>query len=166
MGDRTLKSALVNWLRPVVLTGNQQLGRYADVVWLFGSGRSGTTWVSDMLNYKRGYREMIEPFRPLLIDDMRFLVLNQYVRPGSAFPQLDNVAARVFSGRFTHPDADSASKRLLYNGLLIKDVFANLFAYHLCQRFPHVKPALLIRNPFEVALSKHKKRDWNWTTDP
>jgi hypothetical protein len=45
-------------------------------------------------------------------------------------------------------------------------VFANLFAYHLCQRFPNVKPALLIRKPFEVALSKHKKSNWNWTTDP
>ena len=32
MGDRTLKSALVNWLRPVVLTGNQQLGRYGHEV--------------------------------------------------------------------------------------------------------------------------------------
>jgi hypothetical protein len=166
MAKQSLKRNLINRVRPIVLQANQKLGNYQDVVWLIGSGRSGTTWVSDMLNYQRGYREMIEPFRPLLIDQMRFLSLNQYVRPGDDFPELDKVAGAVFSGRFTHPDVDSASKRFLYNGLLIKDVFANLFAYHLCQRFPHVKPALLIRNPFEVALSKHKKSNWNWTTDP
>ena len=166
MADQSLKSKLINRVRPVVLKANQKLGNYQDVVWLIGSGRSGTTWVSDMLNYNRGYREMIEPFRPLLIEEMKFLSLNQYVRPGADFPQLEAIATGVFSGRFTHPDVDSASKRLIYHGLLIKDVFANLFAYHLCQRFPNVKPALLIRNPFEVALSKHKKSHWNWTTDP
>lgn len=166
MAEHSLKSKIVNRVRPIVLQANQKLGNYQDVVWLFGSGRSGTTWVSDMLNYKRGYREMIEPFRPLLIDEMKFLTLNQYVRPGADFPQLDEIAAEVFSGMFTHPDVDSASKRFVYHGLLIKDVFANLFACHLCQRFPNVKPALLIRNPFEVALSKHKNSHWNWTTDP
>jgi hypothetical protein len=118
MASQSLKNKIVNRVRTVVLQANQKLGNYQDVVWLFGSGRSGTTWVSDMLNYQRGYREMIEPFRPLLIEEMKFLSLNQYVRPGTDFSQLDEIADRVFSGAFTHPDVDSASKRFLYNGLL------------------------------------------------
>lgn len=149
-----------------ILDANYRLNNYSEVIWLIGSGRSGTTWVADLINHDKGYREMFEPFHPHLVDGMGFLKLHQYVRPGAPNPQLEAIAADVFSGRFRHPSIDCGNRSFVYNGLLIKDIFANLFARWAAQRFPHIKIVLLLRNPFAVALSTYKKRDWIWSTDP
>ena len=165
-GLTTLRNALLNAAKPAVLSANYHLNNYNEVVWVIGSGRSGTTWVTDMLNYKQGFREMLEPCRPHVVADSNFLALNDYRRPGKKDERLALFYAEVFSGRFKHVDVDSAANRLRFKGLMVKDVFANLFAKHLHNLFPNVKPILLLRNPFEVALSMQSKKDWVWMTDP
>jgi hypothetical protein len=72
----------------------------------------------------------------------------------------------VFSGRFSHRHVDAANCAFSYRGLLIKDIFANLFAYWASLQFPGVKVVLLLRNPFAVALSKSRKKHWFWLTEP
>ena len=76
------------------------------------------------------------------------------------------LTCKVFSGTFFHRRVDQGNLKLVYNRLLIKDIFANLFAYWAYEHFPHLKIILLIRNPFAVALSKYKVRDWPWMKDP
>lgn len=164
--EQIILSHLLKPVRDVSLHANRLLDNYDEVVWLIGDGRSGTTWVSDLLNHDRKYREMFEPFHPQRVDEMSFLAPHQYVRPDFSHDQLESIAADVFSGTFTHPVVDSANHSHLYSGLLIKDIFANLFAYWASVRFPNLKIILLIRNPFSVALSKSKKKEWFWLTDP
>ena len=163
---RSVKDRLCSRLLKTAILANQRLNRYRDVVWLIGDGRSGTTWVSELLNSDRRARDMFEPFHPQSVEQMSFLALHQYVRPDAPCESLRAVAADVFSGRFTHHRVDSANRSLLYRGLLIKDIFANLFAIWVSRNFPHVKIVLLLRNPFAVALSKQKLKDWFWVTDP
>lgn len=153
-------------VRDSVLDVNYRLDNYREVIWLIGNGRSGTTWAADLVNHNKGYREMFEPFHPHLVDGMGFLKLHQYVRPDDSNPELEAIAADVFSGRFRHPSVDQGNRSLIYRGLLIKDIFANLFARWVSLRFPQVKIVLLMRNPFAVALSTYRKRDWIWATDP
>ena len=159
-------SHLLKPVRDVTLHANRLLENYEEVIWLIGDGRSGTTWISDLLNHDRTYREMFEPFHPQHVDEMSFLAPHQYIRPDEPHDQLESIAADIFSGTFTHPVVDSANHSHLYSGLLIKDIFANLFARWAARRFPNLKIILLIRNPFSVALSKSKKKDWYWLTDP
>lgn len=159
-------SHLLKPVRDVTLHANRLLENYEEVIWLIGDGRSGTTWISDLLNHDRTYREMFEPFHPQHVDEMSFLAPHQYIRPDEPHDQLESIAADIFSGTFTHPVVDSANHSHLYGGLLIKDIFANLFAHWAARRFPNLKIILLIRNPFSVALSKSKKKDWYWLTDP
>ncbi len=109
---------------------------------------------------------MFEPFHPQHVDEMSFLAPHQYVGHDEQHTQLESIASDVFSGTFTHPVVDSGNQSRLYSGLLIKDIFANLFAYWAFTRFGNLKIILLIRNPFSVALSKSKKKDWYWVTDP
>lgn len=161
-----LKSKLAEIFRPKILQLNYDFNRYKDVVWIIGSGRSGSTWVADMLNYKRSYRELLEPFRPKLIEEAKFLRLHEYVRPNEENQQLNTYCESVFSGKFLHKDADSAANKLLYKGLLVKDVFANLLAYNVYKRNPQIKMLLLLRHPFMVAQSKLKKKNWIWVTEP
>ena len=164
--EQIILSHLLKPVRDVTLHANRLLDNYDEVIWLIGDGRSGTTWVSDLLNHDKKYREMFEPFHPQHVDEMSFLSPHEYVRADDSHDQLKHIAADVFSGTFTHPVVDSANHSHLYSGLLIKDIFANLFAYWASIRFPNLKIILLIRNPFSVALSKSKKKDWYWVTDP
>lgn len=152
--------------KDIVLWANYKLGNYDDVIWLIGDGRSGTTWVSNLINYEKKYREMFEPFHPELVDSCRFLLPHQYVRPTESNISLERFASSVFSGNFYHERVDVDNHVFSYRGLLIKDIFANLLAYWVSRQFPNVKIVLLLRNPFSVALSKFKKKDWFWVDDP
>lgn len=152
--------------RSMVIRANYLLGNYEEVVWIIGDGRSGTTWVSDVVNWDKRYREMFEPFHPRFVPDAGFMMPHHYIRRNDEDEEMLNFAGRVFSGRFLNNRVDSENNSLLYKGLLIKDIFANLMCYWAVSRFPYVRPVLLMRNPFSVAVSKYKKREWYWMTDP
>lgn len=164
--DISWKSHLVDIPRRNVLRANAALGRYDDMVWILGDGRSGTTWLSELLNFDRRYRDMFEPFHPSRVSGMEFLRPHLYVRPGDTNRELYKKVEAVLTGTFTHPKTDFANLRPIYHGLVVKDCFANLFAKWAVDQFPNTKPVLIVRNPFAVALSKQKKPDWYWATDP
>ncbi len=161
-----LKSKVSRLSRKVVLNANYVFNNYNEVVWLIGDGRSGTTWVSDLINHDMRYRELFEPFHPKLVEQMDCIVPHQYLRLHDSNETLRALASDIFCGKFIHPRVDATNQSFLYKGLLVKDIFANLFSYWAVSQFPDVKPVLLIRNPFSVALSKYKKRSWFWATEP
>ena len=162
-----MKNKSIDSVKNIHLYDHHQLCNYDEVIWLIGEGRSGTTWISNLINHDKKYREMFEPFHPLKIEPMSFLSLHQYIRPNGINKELENIASDVFSGKFTHQRVDFNNTSLTScKKLLIKDIFANLFAYWASLRFSWLKIILLIRNPFSVALSKYKKKDWLWLTDP
>jgi len=109
---------------------------------------------------------MFEPFHPQMVSQASFLRPHLYVRPNATDERLRTFAANVLSGRFSHRHVDAANGAFSYRGLLIKDIFANLFAYWASLQFPGVKVTLLLRNPFAVALSKSRKRHRYWLTEP
>ena len=137
-------------------------------MWLFGDGRSGTTWISEVINFRGSYRELFEPFHPKAIPEASFLIPFEYSQALTDKPQLVDYASQVFSGKTSNPRIEAANQQPVsqYQRLLVKDIFANLFAHAVCREFPHIKPVLLIRNPFAMAASKFKKRHWYWLTDP
>ena len=67
-----LKQRFKNKLRSTVMAANYYLGSYQDAIWLVGEARSGTTWVSDLINWDKRYREMFEPFHPTFSEKFRF----------------------------------------------------------------------------------------------
>jgi len=166
MAKNRITSKFVRLARSAVLRANYLLHNYDEVIWVLGDGRSGTTWLSGLLNHNNNYRDMFEPFHPTLVADMDFLLPHQYVRQEDTNEKLLKIASDVFTGKFTDPRVDFGNRSLVYNGLLIKDIFANLLCYWAKQHFPHIKPVIIIRNPFSVALSKSKKKDWFWVTEP
>lgn len=143
-----------------------QINSYNDVIWLIGAGRSGTTWVASLLNHDNAYREMFEPIHPILVKEMGFLELNQYIRPDENHDKLLQAIDKVFSGRLTQKRIDKDNAGFSYKKLIVKDIYANLLAFHVAKRFPEVKPIMLIRHPFAVAHSVFGKKHWLWQTDP
>jgi hypothetical protein len=145
---------------------NRLMGRFSDVVWLFGEGRSGTTWLSNLLNYNDRYREMFEPFHPRYVKHASQWPYHFYLAPGTDDEAFERFSRKVFSGRLITRRVDMDNHGYFYDGLLIKDIFANLYAAWVADRFPGIKKVFLIRNPFAVALSKYNKRNWHWLEEP
>lgn len=154
------------YIRRKSITLNYRLGRYNDVVWLVGDGRSGTTWVSDLINWNGKRREMFEPFHPRCVQATSQFHRHQYLRPDDTTNELSAVLRDIFSGRFQHPRVDNENAAVLHHGLLIKDIFANLLIGWVNQNIRSIKKILLIRNPFSVALSKRKTKHWGWADKP
>jgi Sulfotransferase domain len=156
-----------NVWRDFALTANYLLGRYRkDVIWVVGDGRSGTTWLSNIINWHGRYREMFEPFHPALVPVMRSLRPFQYARIGSLRGEFRDLVGMVFSGRLRDDRVDSQTRPGLHCGLVVKDIFAHLFATAVLQELRAIKLVLIIRNPVDVALSKLKLRSWWWPEDP
>lgn len=145
---------------------NYHLGAYDNPVWLIGDGRSGTTFVADLINSDRRWREMFEPIHPVAVPRMRPFGYHPYMRADGDDPQLEAAVRDVLRGKLVWPRVENANRRLRYEGLLIKDIFANLLACWAVRRIGGVRPVLLLRNPFAVALSKQKKASWKWVQDP
>ncbi|WP_435236272.1 sulfotransferase domain-containing protein [Psychromonas sp. PT13] len=161
-----IKSNIKKACLKLIFKANYILNNYNDIIWLLGDGRSGTTWVANLINHDKKFREIFEPFHPKRNIDMHFIVPHQYYRPNEINEELKSISSTLFSGKYTNKKVDVGSHTLLYKGLLIKDIFANLLCYPTSLEFPNIKPILLIRNPFSVALSKSKKKNWFWGTDP
>lgn len=145
---------------------NAGLGNFDRVAWLFGDARSGTTWVADLIARACGYYQSFEPFHPLKVPAFAGWPLNHFQQPGSSNPQLRAALRQAFEGRLPSRRVNPVPDRLFYRGLLVKDVFASLLAAWAIAEFPSVRPILLIRNPFAVAVSKQAKRHWLWTSGP
>jgi len=109
---------------------------------------------------------MFEPFHPGMVSEMSFLQYHQYIRPNEENKCFKKVATDVFNGKLANRRVDAENRSLVYKGLLIKDIFATLFSYWASINFPKIKIVLLIRNPFSVALSKSKTRNYIWVEDP
>ena len=163
---KTLRQFAVKSLRRGVMASNYYLNNFRKVIWLVGEGRSGTTWVFNLLNYHKQYRYMFEPFRPDKVVQMKNYPRFHYIRPESKDENFKKFAHSVFTGQFRHDHVDAYNKSLFYKGLLIKDIFANLFVKWVDNNFPDVQKILLLRHPCAVALSKQKLKHWPWMANP
>ena len=118
--------------------------RYDKVIWLIGSGRSGTTWISSLINHRGEYREIFEPFHPSNIE-CRLIGFkkHQYLRPDQQKFDLHLLAKLVFSGSY-YNIYDRTGNNQIWNSkhrfLLVKDIFANLMAYNVCLKKKTLSP--------------------------
>lgn len=151
-------------MRKVAYLLNALVGNYRHTVWLIGDGRSGTTWVADLINWDQRYRELFEPFHPWRLKTP--FHMHQYLRCNDQKSVLNPAIDEVFSGRVLDNRVNEDNRKFWYRGLLVKDIFASLLAAKVKHDRPYIKVVLLIRNPFAVALSKNHKRQWHWMTDP
>lgn len=131
-------------------------GDHRDSVLLAGSGRSGTTWVSEIINHQRDYRYVFEPFHPGKVGLVRDFGWKQYLRPDDLREEFLEPARRIVSGRVRSLWTDRFHRRFVARRRLIKDVRANLLLGWMRANFPGMPILLLFRHPCAVAFSKMK----------
>jgi Sulfotransferase family len=131
-------------------------------VFVAGTGRSGTTWLANLLNYDNRYRYLFEPLHPTYIDAVRHFDLYQYLRPGDRRAEFLEPVRRILSGRIRDPRIDKLNRRSVATRRLVKDVFANLYLGWLREAFPSVPIVMILRHPMAVADSQRKLDHYIW----
>lgn len=139
---------------------------YHKTVFLAGDGRSGTTWISDIINYDNSYRYIFEPFHAHFVPLSAAFKNFQYLRPDDQDQRFLEPARKILTGSYWHPRIDRFNKRRWSSRRLVKDIFANLFLKWLSVQFPGMPLILAIRHPCAVAASKMELKEWIWSVNP
>jgi hypothetical protein len=136
-------------------------------VWVIGDGRSGTTWLSELINYDKRYRYIFEPYHPDRRREMHSQELFKYMRGGLSDQNLEDFTHRLFTGQiFTSASSVDAGNSLCPQRILIKDIFTHLFAKWVLSKVEGIKLIIIVRHPFGVALSKKNFQSWTWMREP
>ena len=123
-------------------------------VFLAGSGRSGTTWLSEIINHDNEYRYIFEPFYPDKVAVCKNFRRKQYLRPEDQRKEFLEPARAILSGRVRSLWTDRFNKKLLVRRRLIKDIRANLLLGWIRPNFPEMPLVLLLRHPCAVTDSR------------
>ena len=139
-----------------------------NVVWIFGTARTGSTWLSRMMGEMRGHTVWREPlvgalFGNLYYDRAKHLIGKQgkhyILGDGYRDSWLYSIRAFVLreaSGRF--PEAAGKGRYLI-----VKEPNGSLGAPLLTEALPESRMILLIRDPRDVvASSMDAKREGGW----
>jgi hypothetical protein len=125
-------------------------------VFIAGMGRSGTTWVANILNYDQGYRDVFEPFLPAEVPQAQVFWYHEYRRPTDSAPAKESAARRILSGRIRCPWTDKHNHRRVSQRRIIKDIRCNLMLAWLRQVRPRMPIILVVRHPLGVIRSWSK----------
>lgn len=124
-----------------------------NTLFVSGMGRSGTTWLSQILNHNNRYRYIFEPFYPERLDLCSFFAKRQYLRPIGNYPLYLNTAEKIVSGKIRSHFLDRYNEKFLSGKRMIKDVQTNLLLGWINQNFRKTKILLTIRHPCAIANS-------------
>jgi hypothetical protein len=128
-------------------------GGAENCVFVAGGGRSGTTWVMELINASRDHRVIFEPFAS---DKVRFLPdfhRQQYVRREDDDAATAAAFDRIVEGRYRSWWTDQHNRTFICHHRLIKAIRANLCLGYLRQRYPRMPIVLLVRHPCAAACS-------------
>jgi hypothetical protein len=134
-------------------------GDESSTVVLSGMGRSGTTWVSDVINYDHSYREVYEPFAPARVKQARCFGVLPYVRPTCNDETLVSASEAILSGKVRNLWVDKSNPSFIGNRRIVKDVQTNLLLGWFHRMRPRMPIILLTRHPLAV-VSSWMKLGW------
>lgn len=129
-----------------------------------GSGRSGTTWIGEVVSASTVSRQIFEPF---IHTSQRELILPQHKRhfescdrnlyiPGEAgsCPRYDKDLLKILRGQVRRPWCDNPLQYGIHRRRVIKAIRSNLLLGYLARRWPQIRYILVSRNPCSVVNSQ------------
>jgi len=115
-------------------------------------GRSGSTWLTNLLSLDRHFQVVFEPFFPAKVKEAVPFGYYRYLTKEVKSVELLEAASKIFDGKvknnWTKRDYSGEGE-----GLMIKSIRANLMISWVNHHFPDIKTILLVRDPFQVASS-------------
>jgi len=129
-------------------------------VFIAGSGRSGTTWLQELINHRRDHRVIFEPFTRAVVPFCSHFNWRQYIREADDSPRFLDPARRIISGDFRNDWTDQYNQRKVYKKRLVKDIRGMLLLHWLHRRFPEIPIVYIMRHPCAVIASQ-LRMDWH-----
>ena len=134
-------------------------------VFVAGCARSGTTWLSQIINFQNRYRYIFEPFHPHRCNQFQHYPENYYLHP-SQDNNYTHQVTRILRGKIRSASwADKFNHKLIVERRLIKSIRANLFLYWIRANYPSIPIVFILRHPCAVANSKLKLPK-SWRLNP
>ncbi|MGJ8652275.1 MAG: sulfotransferase [Opitutaceae bacterium] len=149
-----MRRKALKWLRHLPQKYFVDLPRSKETVFLASSGRSGSTWLQELLTNSGDYRILFEPFCCDEVAQFSDWEHRQYINRDSAGASYRDAAAALLDGKLRGPWIDQDNRALFPRKRFIKDIRANLFIAWLKQQFPQLQVIFLMRHPFSVAVSR------------
>ncbi|MBI1249051.1 hypothetical protein GC197_14565 [bacterium] len=128
-----------------------------------GMGRSGTTWLSQVINHRCDFRVLFEPFCKGKVPETLPFQQFQYIDTHRKVDDLEEAAREILAGVPKGAWIDRDNTTGTYHHRLIKMIRCNLMLGWLSQ-LSSQPIVLLIRNPFQVAHS-WLRLDWTKKSD-
>lgn len=126
-----------------------------DVFLIAGAGRSGTTWLEELLNYKHDHRMLFEPFSVRNNPHASPLGEHPYYSPGQGQGVPIDVYRKILAGDFRNYWSDRFTPSGTYRKRMVKSIRVNLILKWLRETFPDLPIVWLIRHPIATVLSQH-----------
>ena len=123
------------------------------VVLVASMGRSGSTWISNLINHKNNYRIIFEPFNYERVKETSEFNYPLYLRENEHYPHYQKVVGDILNGKIKSAWVDRENRQFFPEARLIKTIRGNLFLKWLKNNFPDIKIVLLFRNPCAVINS-------------
>ncbi len=127
---------------------------YENTILLAGSGRSGTTWLAEIINYDNRYRFLFEPFHPKQVDIVKHFSARQYLRPNEYPVQFTQPIKTILSGYVSCKWTDKQKGIPKTNKVFIKAIRTHLFLKWIKVNCPQIPIVFLMRHPCAVAISQ------------
>jgi len=138
-------------------------GDINETILLAGSGRSGTTWVEDLLNHDHSRRIIFEPFDTSKNPLIAHWHPRQYLEPQDDRPEFTQPLEAILTGKLRSKWTDQFNRRVFSRGRLIKAIRANQLLPWIHERHPQIPIVFLLRHPCAVAYSRVRM---GWTPAP
>ncbi len=120
---------------------------------LVGSGRSGSTWLSEVLVEAFSCRLIFEPLRSDVVALSRNMRWGSYADADSDDAEFHRVLERVLTGRIRNPIVDAFNAYRLPNRRLVKEIRATNLLPWIHAHFPEVPVIYLLRHPVAASWS-------------
>lgn len=135
---------------------------------LAGSGRSGTTWITELLTRQSRIQPLMEPLIPVWNADVRRImgwnesgpyIWSVYLRHDETNMAWHHLLERIFSGELRNYWTDYERATIFPERFLIKEIRANLMLGYIYDNF---RPTILylIRHPCAV-ISSRLRAEWH-----
>ena len=128
---------------------------------LAGSGRSGTTWVEEVIDRHHDHRVLFEPLRASQEPSIAGMPHGLYLRPDDPAPRWRRPVEDILRGRVRNRWTDHQNHVVVARRRLVKEIRANPLLPWLATQFPEVRLVWLVRHPLAVAASA---RSLGWAT--
>ena len=134
---------------------------YRNSILLSSLGRSGSTLISNIINYKNEYRFIFEPFKHERVKISAQFIYPTYLDPSDTNESTLIAVHKILTGKIRTWWTDKPNNKIITTNRLIKDIYINLMLVWIKKHYPEIPVILLVRNPF-AAIESWNRSEWGY----